>query len=1048
MKTLVLTLALAGLSSCIQAQTTDRLYGQNGFQFLNNEERMNRPTLKTTSGSTLPRAHAVLPDGSTVFAANTAGSYAYYMATRALYIGKVGPDGQPDRSFGNNGYFFYSSPLATRVAEVHAEPDGRILVSGDDINGKGILLRLTATGTPDSSFGQNGLLRLAGASLAFGEEPPAVRRLGDGRYWLFRATNSSLGVRLESMMIRANGRIDSSYGTNGLRIHSQATNITSLVVPVIHQNGTASVNVLREIGSTDRISTLRLRANGTADSSFGTNGFLTYPFMGNVWDFDAADAGNNQMYLLYPGSLPDTGYIYRLQLNGQPDSGFGINGRTALRRTGDFPEGQFLWANADRQLFVSGKSAHNQSRNFLFSIRPDGRIDSSFGTQGAVTANEYFHFISGNSNRLITYFPAYSDSVNFYIRAFNLQGQRQSSYGQQGTSRLKFTGSTETLTSFLPLSSGGYLALGNRYAVFYGVRQSKGLYIRRYTSQGTPDPGFGNGGLVYNPDTENTGLNDAIHGPGNTVITGGGWIIRRFLENGSPDNSFGNQGLVNLRQLYPNDFDSAVSSVLRVFLQPNGRILYCGYGGQWGQQGYIGRLMPDGSADASFGTNGLRLIDVNTGTEEIRAIRLLPDNRIMIALRVPETNSNSVGYGSIQIRRLKTNGENDSTFGTHGIVRYSEPAPLTSLKPADLVLNDDGSILLLFTRAGTGQGGSGYNGAERQSVVIRYLANGARDLSFGQQGGLTAINGNASRLHVLPDGRLMVPLMVSHWPQNERPSALALARLGRHGRFDISFGTNGLFVPQNRYACINSAWFPNFERLITDPMPALAFRADSLSWVTGATLEYKNLDGLMQRVLVRDTFPSQRLLLDDGQNVSCNPLPFRWSTLSEAGAQWFELERSTGGFFTTVATLSASGTPSGWTAYSLNYAAPDTLPALYRLRLMSANGTHRYSNTVSIRRTNACLTTSLSELPALRSLTILPNPGPGHFRLLLDVRGNPGVRATVSDREGKRLWQATTLRSTGNTEFRIDLSHQPAGLYFLELQVGDRRISRRLLIVR
>jgi uncharacterized delta-60 repeat protein len=136
-------------------------------------------------------------------------------------------------------------------------------------------------------------------------------------------------------------------------------------------------------------------------------------------------------------------------------------------------------------------------------------------------------------------------------------------------------------------------------------------------------------------------------------------VIYRREHNGKIDSSFGTDG----RVLFPCDchmFD------LRLATYPDGRILVHGaeFYGSPGYVSYLYRLLPSGTIDSSFGTNGRQYIS-DSSMSQIHQLELTTDDKIFA---VGEEGSYINNYAVTQpvLWQLTPNGKRDSTFGTNG----------------------------------------------------------------------------------------------------------------------------------------------------------------------------------------------------------------------------------------------------------------------------------------------------------------------------------------------------------------------------------------------
>jgi hypothetical protein len=143
-----------------------------------------------------------------------------------LALGKFGPDGEPDTTFGVGGVSFGAFTMdwsQTNEGSLGASvmPDGRILVSGMGAspNAGFLMVRLTPEGTADSTYGTDGISLVAEASY-----------LSTGRHYL-RPDGSTLQFGGSSGLVQglclardANGTVIPSFGSNGVATASTGTN--------------------------------------------------------------------------------------------------------------------------------------------------------------------------------------------------------------------------------------------------------------------------------------------------------------------------------------------------------------------------------------------------------------------------------------------------------------------------------------------------------------------------------------------------------------------------------------------------------------------------------------------------------------------------------------------------------------------------------------------------------------------------------------------------------------------------------------------------------
>ncbi len=166
-------------------------------------------------GSEEAQAHAVraLPDGSVI----TGGE-----SEVGAWLAKLDNEGNLVGGFGNAGFAIedlgQEADPSGEVNDIAVQPDGRIVVTGTsfpetDTKSQLIVARFTAGGDLDPSFGDGGVFTLD-ATVGY-DEGEALSILPDGKVLVagFRGTSDSWLLRLT-----AGGQLDPSFGTGGQTI--------------------------------------------------------------------------------------------------------------------------------------------------------------------------------------------------------------------------------------------------------------------------------------------------------------------------------------------------------------------------------------------------------------------------------------------------------------------------------------------------------------------------------------------------------------------------------------------------------------------------------------------------------------------------------------------------------------------------------------------------------------------------------------------------------------------------------------------------------------
>lgn len=188
---------------------------------------------------------------------------------------------------------------------------------------------------------------------------------------------------------------------------------------------------------------------------------------------------------------------------------------------------------------------------------------------------------------------------------------------------------------------------------------------------------------------------------------------------------------------------------------------------------FIGSLLsqpvyavPPATLDTTFGSNGISNYNISNSDDEILAIAVQSDNKII-----------AVGYSDkprqFAIVRYNPNGTLDSSFGTNGLVKIVFNGDDIARAVA---LQSDGKIVV------AGQSG-------QQFALARLSATGQLDLSFGNNGKVVTTIGNSSNINsiaIQSDGKIVAA------GYTEKISDFAVARYNTNGSLDSTFGTSGI----------------------------------------------------------------------------------------------------------------------------------------------------------------------------------------------------------------------------------------------------------------
>jgi len=306
-------------------------------------------------------------------------------------------------------------------------------------------------------------------------------------------------------------------------------------------------------------------------------------------------------------------------------------------------------------------------------------------------------------------------------------GSSDASFGDDGTRRIDL-GGVETGDAVAVGPNGAIVAVG-------ATTVGGNVVVFRTTASGEPDAAFGPGGVrVLDYGGPDAGHAVLLQQDGRILIAGEGGagralMVTRLAPDGSPDPSFDADGTAGV------DLSAAADAGFAVALVGGGRILVGGVTGSPSDAAIV-RFTSTGAVDTTFGVAGTRVIDAGGGDDEIRAIAVRPDGRVLAA-----------GVGgrprAAKIWGLRPDGSFDAPFGRGGVAGFTS---VRRTETADAIaLQADGKIVI-----------AGAIG--RDMLVARFQPGGIPDTTFGRDGRRIVQLGGADAgrgVAIQPDGAIV-----------------------------------------------------------------------------------------------------------------------------------------------------------------------------------------------------------------------------------------------------------------------------------------------------
>ena len=332
-------------------------------------------------------AMAVQPDGKTVVAGG---------ASDAFQLARFLADGQLDTGFGNGGLLrtdLIGNAFVQETARAVAiQADGKIVVVGDTRSGSPFsfaLARYLADGSLDAGFGTGGTVLGGVAGRAF-----AVAIQPDGRILVAGDDTVTENFRLARYL--PDGRLDPSFGSAG-QVLTDIAGGPDLARNLVVQPDGAIVASGTPIGNTGPTGVARYRADGSLDASFGTGGKLVVTAArvgeGLALQPDGKLVLVGDIDVAAPTGTATQFAVVRLNANGTLDAGFGQAALVTTAFTGQGDGALAVALQADGRILVAGFSSRVNSNFALVRLDADGAVDTGFlgGTDGR-TVLDFFGF--------------------------------------------------------------------------------------------------------------------------------------------------------------------------------------------------------------------------------------------------------------------------------------------------------------------------------------------------------------------------------------------------------------------------------------------------------------------------------------------------------------------------------------------------------------------------------------------------------------------------------------------------------------------------------
>ena len=365
------------------------------------------------------------------------------------------------------------SAHADYASDVAIQADGKIIAAGTTYNGTSedfVIIRYTTDGNFDNTFGVNGIDTIDFGGLMDVASSIVIQQ--DGKIIVAGYSYDFMNVRSVAIVrLNNDGSLDNTFGNNGKINNNYSLSNIFISSAIIQPDGKFIVG-----GNFDTdFLVIRYKSDGTPDSTFGINGFVSTDF-NNAYDLIYKIALQPDGKIIASGisdnNVIDNDFaIVRYNSNGTLDTTFSIDGKltTAVGTSHDYARDMKL--QPDGKIIVGGRVVYEGiSQIGVVRYNTDGTLDLSFNSGGKLFVN------AGNAPDLwaIALQPdgkiilgGYSSSIatwdDFTIVRVNTNGSIDSTFGTDGISYADFNQNVDRIFAMALQDNGRIVAVG--YAV-------------------------------------------------------------------------------------------------------------------------------------------------------------------------------------------------------------------------------------------------------------------------------------------------------------------------------------------------------------------------------------------------------------------------------------------------------------------------------------------------------------------------------------------------------------------------------------------------------
>jgi uncharacterized delta-60 repeat protein len=541
-----------------------------------------------------------------------------------------------------------------KMSNLAVQADGKILFyckSFISSSPKILLVRLNSSSSFDTTFDSDGIA-IATSPSNFTGNNAKLRIQADGKYTLFTTIQSTVNSvsnnDILGMRFNTSGTLDTTFDTDGIltlayfSLNDNFGDFNCFGSSII-LSGNTQENVI--LG---KIAVVKLTSTGGFDTTFDTDGKLFFTFPYGAGDYVYTSEIQSDGKILVGGTsffnFKDFYSVARYNANGSIDTTFGTNGLVLIDNS-NYGSVNDIAIDANGKIIVAGGNTYA----VVLRLNSNGTLDTTFGTNGF--ANFTTSFSSANDIKVLSngkiliagneaYTIGTTFSGNFMLVRLNSNGTLDTTFGTNGISNLGSTvADQESLFKIEVQPDGKIVAAGT-----INNGSDLDIVIYRYNSNGTFDTTFnGNGSTTFASSGYDRPYGLAIQNDGKILVSGDlndTVKMARFTSSGSIDTSFDSDGIVDV-----STNDITYSSSLK--LTSDQKIILTGSLAQSNIDSDFSTLKfnSNGTLDTTFANSGKLTTDFFSDYDDATSTLITSDNKLIVCGSVYSANNNSFDFG-------------------------------------------------------------------------------------------------------------------------------------------------------------------------------------------------------------------------------------------------------------------------------------------------------------------------------------------------------------------------------------------------------------------